>query len=158
MVHYKYLIRNTATPQGLCTCQDGFARFSIGKPKSYSLEGNYSMLQHILVWGFIGLYIGQLASQYMDGGRWNGHNGDLVLGVIGSFLGGTNWFYNGQPEGMLGVILYGAIGSLALLLLVRIVAHKPSRKQLFQLWTSFDNDYPTVSIPSDKMSVRSQTE
>jgi uncharacterized membrane protein YeaQ/YmgE (transglycosylase-associated protein family) len=76
---------------------------------------------HLLWFLLIGLAAGWLAGQLMKGGGY-GLIGDLVIGVIGAFLGG--WVF-----GMLGIVAGGLIGNLItatigavlLLFLVRLI-------------------------------------
>ena len=99
------------------------------------------MAQNILIWLFVGTYIGQLASQYLEGRRWHGHNGDLAIGVVGSLLGGAAWTWHGQPEALLGALLYSIIGSLAILLLLRLVGHKQPGQRTPNYFATFDGEF-----------------
>jgi uncharacterized membrane protein YeaQ/YmgE (transglycosylase-associated protein family) len=60
--------------------------------------------QSLLWFLLIGLCAGWLAGKLMKGGGF-GIVGDMVVGVIGAFLGG--WVF-----GMLGIGTYGLVGSL----------------------------------------------
>lgn len=60
--------------------------------------------QSLLLFLLIGLVAGWLASRIMKG-RGFGLIGDLIVGVVGSFIGG--WLF-----GLLGITAGGIIGSL----------------------------------------------
>ena len=77
---------------------------------------------HLLAWLIIGAIAGLLAGKVMKGGGY-GLLADIVLGVVGSYIGG--WLF-----GMLGISLGGGwigsiftafIGAVALLFVVRLV-------------------------------------
>lgn len=78
--------------------------------------------QGILIWIFVGLVSGWLASAVVGGGY--GLVGDIIIGIVGAFIGGPvlralglHVPLHGLP-GMIGVAL---IGALVLLLALRIV-------------------------------------
>lgn len=70
----------------------------------------------------VGLVAGWLAGVLVKGGGF-GLVGDLVVGVIGAFLGG--WLFNtmgvSSGGGLLGSILVATIGAVVLLFLIRVV-------------------------------------
>ena len=77
---------------------------------------------HLLAWLIIGAIAGLLAGKVMKGGGY-GLLADIVLGVVGSYIGG--WLF-----GMLGISLGGGwigsiftafVGAVALLFVVRLV-------------------------------------
>lgn len=75
-----------------------------------------------LIWFLlVGLIAGWLASAIVGGGF--GLVGDIVIGVVGAFLGGylfrTFGFSSGG--GMLGSIIVATVGAIVLLLLLRLV-------------------------------------
>jgi uncharacterized membrane protein YeaQ/YmgE (transglycosylase-associated protein family) len=80
-------------------------------------------LSTLLIWVVIGLIAGWLASAVVGGGY--GLIGDIVVGIVGSFLGG---FIFGQLNitvpfsGVVGTIFVAFIGAVALLLLLRLIA------------------------------------
>ena len=79
-------------------------------------------VESILVWIVVGLIAGWLASAVLRGGY--GVVGDIVIGVVGSFIGGyifraLGW--RAPVAGLAGVIFVAFIGALALLLLLRAI-------------------------------------
>jgi len=69
----------------------------------------------------IGLIAGWLASAIVGGGF--GLIGDIIVGIVGSFLGGYLFSALGVSAGggMLGTIIVATIGAIVLLLLLRLV-------------------------------------
>jgi len=75
-----------------------------------------------LIWFLlIGLIAGWLASAIVGGGF--GLIGDIVIGVVGAFLGGYLFRTCGFSAGggMLGSIIVATVGAIVLLLLLRLV-------------------------------------
>jgi len=75
-----------------------------------------------LLWIAVGLIAGWLASAVVGGGY--GVIGDIVVGVVGSFLGGWLFreFHIATPiGGLAGRIIVAFIGAVVLLLLLRLV-------------------------------------
>jgi uncharacterized membrane protein YeaQ/YmgE (transglycosylase-associated protein family) len=70
----------------------------------------------------VGLVAGWLAGKLVKG-RGFGLVGDLVVGVIGAFLGG--WLFSSFGAhgggGLLGSILVATVGAVVLLLIVRVL-------------------------------------
>src|SRR5215467_523821 len=70
----------------------------------------------------VGLVAGWLAGMLVKGGGF-GLIGDLVVGVIGAFLGG--WLFStlgaSAGGGLLGSIIVATVGAIVLLFLVRLV-------------------------------------
>ena len=70
----------------------------------------------------VGLVAGWLAGMLVKGGGF-GLIGDLVVGVIGAFLGG--WLFStlgaSAGGGLLGSIAVATVGAIVLLFLVRLV-------------------------------------
>jgi uncharacterized membrane protein YeaQ/YmgE (transglycosylase-associated protein family) len=78
--------------------------------------------ESILVILFVGIIAGWLAGRVMEGGGF-GLIGDLIVGLIGAFIG--DWLL---PQlgihlgtGMLSLILNAFIGAVVLLLILRLV-------------------------------------
>ena len=76
----------------------------------------------ILTWLIVGLVAGVLASFVVGGGF--GLLGDIVIGIIGAFVGG--WLFRtlgvGTPfGGLAGTIFVAFIGAIVLLLLLRLI-------------------------------------
>jgi uncharacterized membrane protein YeaQ/YmgE (transglycosylase-associated protein family) len=88
--------------------------------------GTYWSTQNLIVFLIIGVIAGFLAGKVMKGTGF-GFLGDLVVGVIGAFLGG--WMF-----GLLGISTYGLVGSLltafagalVLLFALRLIKGKPA--------------------------------
>lgn len=79
-------------------------------------------IETILIWCAIGLVAGWLASAVVGGGF--GVVGDIVVGIVGAFLGGFifNQLHLSAPfHGIAGTIFVAFIGAIVLLLLLRLV-------------------------------------
>ena len=79
-------------------------------------------LETFLLWLAIGLVAGWLASAVVGGGY--GVVGDIVVGVVGAFLGG--WLFRvlqiASPlGGLAGTIFIAFIGAILLLLMLRLI-------------------------------------
>jgi uncharacterized membrane protein YeaQ/YmgE (transglycosylase-associated protein family) len=76
----------------------------------------------LLTWLIVGLIAGVLASFVMGGGF--GIIGDIIIGIVGAFVGG--WLLRalgtGSPfGGLAGVIFVAFIGAVVLLFLLRMI-------------------------------------
>jgi uncharacterized membrane protein YeaQ/YmgE (transglycosylase-associated protein family) len=76
----------------------------------------------ILTWIIVGLVAGVLASYVV--GRGYGLLGDIIIGIIGAFVG--SWLFRqmgwGTPfDGLIGTIFVAFIGAVVLLLLLRLI-------------------------------------
>jgi uncharacterized membrane protein YeaQ/YmgE (transglycosylase-associated protein family) len=76
----------------------------------------------ILTWIIIGLVAGVLASFVVGGGY--GLLGDIIVGIIGAFIGG--WLFrqlgwHAPFGGLVGTIFVAFIGAVVLLLLLRLI-------------------------------------
>lgn len=79
-------------------------------------------LETFLLWLVVGLIAGWLASAVVGGGY--GVIGDIVVGVVGAFLGGFIFraLHLGTPfRGLPGTIFVAFIGAVVLLLVLRLV-------------------------------------
>lgn len=77
----------------------------------------------ILTWLIVGLVAGLLASVVM-GGTGYGIIGDIIIGIIGAFVGG--WIFGklgiGMPfRGLPGTIFVAFIGAVVLLFVLRLL-------------------------------------
>ena len=82
----------------------------------------------MLTWIVIGLISGWLASAVVGGGM--GVVGDIVVGVVGAFLGGFIFraLHIGTPfHGLAATIFVAFIGAIVLLLLLRLIRRGSSR-------------------------------
>lgn len=72
----------------------------------------------------IGLAAGWLASQIMKGGG-SGLAGDLIVGVIGSILGGFLFRLLGlSANGMIGGLVTATVGAIVLIAGLRAINHQ----------------------------------
>jgi uncharacterized membrane protein YeaQ/YmgE (transglycosylase-associated protein family) len=77
--------------------------------------------QSLMLFLAIGLLAGWLAGAIMRGGGF-GLLGDLIVGVLGAFLGGWVFTLFGVTAyGLLGLLLTALVGALLLLFLIRLV-------------------------------------
>lgn len=86
-------------------------------------------LETFLVWLAVGLIAGWLASAVVGSGF--GVVGDIVVGIVGAFIGG--WLFRalnvGSPfGGLAGTIFTAFIGAVVLLLLLRAVRSTTARR------------------------------
>ena len=84
----------------------------------------------ILTWIIVGLVAGVLASLVM-GGSGYGLIGDIIIGIVGAFVGG--WVFRvlgaGSPfGGLAGVIFVAFIGAVVLLFLLRVIRRSTVRR------------------------------
>ena len=78
-------------------------------------------LETLLLWIVVGLVAGWLASAVVGGGY--GVLGDIVVGVVGSFIGGYIFqaFHIHRPfGGLAGTIFVAFVGAVALLIVIRL--------------------------------------
>jgi uncharacterized membrane protein YeaQ/YmgE (transglycosylase-associated protein family) len=86
-------------------------------------------LETLLIWIVIGLIAGWLASAVVGGGY--GLIGDIVVGVVGAFVGGFVFraLHIGVPfGGIAGTIFVAFIGAVVLLLLLRLIRSASTRR------------------------------
>lgn len=79
-------------------------------------------LETLLLWAFVGLVSGWLASKVA--GSALGVVGDIVVGIAGAFVGGLLFrelHIRAPFSGLPGTIFVAFIGALALLIVLRIV-------------------------------------
>lgn len=84
-----------------------------------------------LIWLVIGLIAGWLASAVMGGGF--GVVGDIVIGVVGAFLGGFIFraLHLSMPfKGLASTIFVAFIGAVVLLLVLRLATRSGGRRGL----------------------------
>ncbi len=76
--------------------------------------------QHLLLFIVIGIVAGFLAGKIMSGSRF-GLVGDLIIGVVGSFIGVWVFGLAGiSSGGVLGLLIAAIVGALLLLYIIRI--------------------------------------
>jgi len=76
----------------------------------------------LLTWLIVGLIAGVLASLVMGGGF--GLIGDIVIGIVGAFIGG--WIFrqlgvSSPLSGLAGTIFVAFVGAVVLLFLLRLI-------------------------------------
>jgi uncharacterized membrane protein YeaQ/YmgE (transglycosylase-associated protein family) len=71
----------------------------------------------------VGLIAGWLAGQFMKGGGY-GLVGDIVVGIIGAFVGGLlfGFLMPGSSVGFIGSIVVAFIGAVVLIAVLRMVS------------------------------------
>jgi uncharacterized membrane protein YeaQ/YmgE (transglycosylase-associated protein family) len=85
-------------------------------------------IETFLIWMAIGLVAGWLASLAVGGGY--GVIGDIVLGIVGAFLGGFIFramHWHAPFTGVASTIFVAFVGAVALLLLMRLVRRMSGR-------------------------------
>jgi uncharacterized membrane protein YeaQ/YmgE (transglycosylase-associated protein family) len=79
-------------------------------------------IETILIWLLVGAISGWLAGNIVKGGSF-GLAGDIIVGIIGAFVGG--WIFTQLHvqigTGIVGVIVMATIGAVAMLALLRMV-------------------------------------
>ena len=85
-------------------------------------------LETLLIWLVVGLIAGWLASAVAGGGF--GLIGDIVIGVVGAFIGG--FIFRGLHihvpwGGIPGTILVAFVGALVLLVILRVIRSATTR-------------------------------
>lgn len=83
----------------------------------------------LLIWLVVGLIAGWLASAVVGGGL--GVGGDIVIGIVGSFLGGLIFrtAHIGTPfRGVVATIFVAFVGAVALLLVLRLIRRGTPRR------------------------------
>ncbi len=83
----------------------------------------------LLTWLIVGLIAGVLASLVM-GGTGYGLIGDIIIGIVGAFVGGWLFTKLGVTTpfgGIAGVIFVAFIGAVVLLFLLRLIRRSTSR-------------------------------
>jgi uncharacterized membrane protein YeaQ/YmgE (transglycosylase-associated protein family) len=77
----------------------------------------------LLTWCIVGLVAGVLASLVM-GGTGFGIIGDIIIGIVGAFIGG--WLFrqlgvSSPMGGLAGVIFVAFIGAIVLIFILRLI-------------------------------------
>jgi len=79
-------------------------------------------LETFLLWIVVGLISGWLASAVVGGGF--GVVGDIVIGIVGAFLGGLlfrTMHWHSPISGLAGTIFVAFIGAILLLIVLRLI-------------------------------------
>ena len=78
-------------------------------------------VENLVIFLLIGIAAGWLAGRVMKGGGF-GLFGDMIVGVIGAFLGGWLFGLLGiSAGGLLGLLVTAFVGAVVLLFLIRLV-------------------------------------
>lgn len=83
----------------------------------------------LLTWLIVGLIAGVLASLVM-GGTGYGIIGDIIIGIVGAFIGG--WLFRSMGVaiplgGLAGTILVAFIGAVILIFILRLIRSRGRR-------------------------------
>lgn len=84
----------------------------------------------LLTWLIVGLVAGVLASLVM-GGTGYGIIGDIIIGIVGAFVGGWVFSALGVASplgGLAGTILVAFIGAVLLLFILRLIRGSTARR------------------------------
>jgi uncharacterized membrane protein YeaQ/YmgE (transglycosylase-associated protein family) len=85
-------------------------------------------IETLLLWLFVGLVAGWLASAVVGGGF--GIAGDIVVGIVGAFVGGFVFRRLGHGPvfpGLPGTIFVAFVGAIILLLVLRLIGYARRR-------------------------------
>ena len=78
----------------------------------------------------IGIIAGWFAGKMVEGGVF-ALRGDLVVGVVGSFIGGYMFrFFGISAYGVIGEIIIATIGAILLLLIIRLFNQLPLKNNV----------------------------
>jgi uncharacterized membrane protein YeaQ/YmgE (transglycosylase-associated protein family) len=78
-------------------------------------------VENLIIFLLVGVAAGWLAGRIMKGGGF-GLFGDMIVGVIGAFLGGWLFGLLGiTAGGLLGLLVTAFVGAVVLLFLIRLV-------------------------------------
>lgn len=83
----------------------------------------------LLTWLIVGLIAGVLASLVM-GGTGYGLIGDIIIGIVGAFVGGwlfTRLGVSSPFGGLAGVIFVAFIGAVVLLFVLRLIRRSTTK-------------------------------
>lgn len=83
----------------------------------------------LLTWLIVGLVAGVLASLVM-GGTGYGLIGDIIIGIVGAFVGGWLFTQLGTTApfgGLVGVIFVAFIGAVVLLFVLRLIRRSTTK-------------------------------
>ncbi len=82
---------------------------------------------NIVAFLLVGLIAGWLAGKIVDGHGF-GTVGDIIVGVIGAFIGGllSNQII-GETYGFWGAVLMATLGSVVLLFIAKLLGHGTTR-------------------------------
>jgi uncharacterized membrane protein YeaQ/YmgE (transglycosylase-associated protein family) len=88
-------------------------------------------METFLLWVVVGAISGWLASVAVGGGF--GLLGDVLIGVIGAFIGGAlfrHFGWHAPFAGLAGTIFIAFIGAVILLLILRLIAGARTRRRI----------------------------
>ena len=78
-------------------------------------------MEHLIFWIIVGIVAGLLAKSVVPGEGPSGLIGDLLIGVVGAFLGGWLFatFLGHSYSGWIGSTLVAFVGAVVFLMLLR---------------------------------------
>ena len=85
-------------------------------------------IETVLIWMVVGLIAGWLASHVVGNGR--GLVGDIVVGIVGAFIGGLlfrEMHWHAPFKGMAGTISIAFVGAVLLLATLRLLRRGATR-------------------------------
>ena len=87
------------------------------------------MEQHVIFWIIVGIVAGFCAKAVVPGEGPGGILGDLIIGVIGAFMGGWLFmtFLGHSYSGWMGSTVVAFIGAMVLLVILRAVTGRRTR-------------------------------
>lgn len=83
-------------------------------------------IEMVIIWALVGLVAGWLASQVVRGGG-SGVLSDIVIGIVGAFIGGVVFRAAGWHapfSGLGGVVFVAFCGAALLLIVMRLVSRQ----------------------------------
>lgn len=91
------------------------------------------VLESLLIWLLVGAAAGALAGVIVKGYGF-GLPGNIVVGILGSFVGGFLFghFHLLHGGGVLGSLIGATLGAVILLLLIRLVRRRNFLQRMFQ--------------------------
>ena len=83
-------------------------------------------MEHLVFWIIVGIVAGLFAKMVVPGEGPGGILGDLILGIVGAFLGGWLFttFLGHSYGGWIGSTFVAFVGAVILLLVVRAVSRR----------------------------------
>jgi uncharacterized membrane protein YeaQ/YmgE (transglycosylase-associated protein family) len=93
----------------------------MGESQAATSEGTEMTVEGLIIFLLVGAVAGWLAGQIVKGHGF-GLVGNIIVGIVGAFLAG--WLLPGLGLGLSGIvgsIVYAAIGAIILLLLIGLI-------------------------------------
>jgi len=97
---------------------------------AFPLAAFVLMPGHVIAWLVVGLISGWLAGSVMKGGGY-GMIGDIVVGLIGAFVGGfVMGLFMNDTAGFVGSIIVSFLGACLFIAIVRAISGRSARPSL----------------------------